>query len=386
ISVVDPVKQDQGGLNPYITYKINTTTDRPDFQYGQFSVIRRFKDFVWLSERLGEEFPGVINPPLPDKETLKRFDPEHIERRRVELEHYLGRVAAHGELSGAPVFMAFLQADDAAMADKKEEAKVARKEDKGGPGAELKRHWGWAVTMVKSQMGLDQAAEGKSEADLKFDAIGAYVNELDTQVQVVARHASALVKKQEGLGTTAYDLGFALTQLGNAERDTPPLGQVLQSAGEKADAASIWLKGKAQKEAEVFEAPINEYVKIIAAVKAALGKRHEKKIAYLMAAGEVENRAVAHAKLEGIAGKEEKLAAAEEALAAARAELDAAKDDFEQVTARVLREFDRFRREKAADMQKMLKAFVTTQIEYNRHVEECWQGLLPAIENMEEVR
>lgn len=28
ISVVDPVKQDQGGLNPYITYKINTATDR----------------------------------------------------------------------------------------------------------------------------------------------------------------------------------------------------------------------------------------------------------------------------------------------------------------------------------------------------------------------
>ena len=28
ISVIDPVKQDQGALNPYITYKINTQTDR----------------------------------------------------------------------------------------------------------------------------------------------------------------------------------------------------------------------------------------------------------------------------------------------------------------------------------------------------------------------
>jgi sorting nexin-1/2 len=82
---------------------------RADFQYGQFSVIRRFKDFVWLSERLGEEFPGVINPPLPDKETLKRFDAEHIEKRRAELERYLARVAAHSELSGSAFFMTFLQ-------------------------------------------------------------------------------------------------------------------------------------------------------------------------------------------------------------------------------------------------------------------------------------
>eukprot|EP00953_Heterococcus_sp_UTEX-ZZ885_P001332 1232-Heterococcus_DN1.PRE.3 len=140
ISVVDPVKQDQGGLAPYITYKVNTNTDRADFQYGQFSVIRRFKDFVWLSERLGEEFPGVINPPLPDKETLKRFDAEHIEKRRAELERYLARVAAHSELSGSAFFMTFLQADDAAMADKKEEVKVLKGGGAAAAGAGLLRY------------------------------------------------------------------------------------------------------------------------------------------------------------------------------------------------------------------------------------------------------
>jgi PX domain len=51
----------------------------------------------------------VINPPLPDKETLKRFDAEHIEKRRAELERYLARVAAHSELSGSAFFMTFLQ-------------------------------------------------------------------------------------------------------------------------------------------------------------------------------------------------------------------------------------------------------------------------------------
>jgi sorting nexin-1/2 len=118
--------QDQGAINAYITYKVNTSTDRPDFQYGQFSVIRRYNDFVWLSERLAEEFPGAINPPLPEKHVIgiNRFEPEFIERRRKELERYLARVAAHEELSTSQYFMTFLQADDAALAEKKEDDKV----------------------------------------------------------------------------------------------------------------------------------------------------------------------------------------------------------------------------------------------------------------------
>ena len=40
---------------------------------------------------------------------------------------------------------------------------------------------------------------------------------------------------------------------------------------------------QAQQDAELFDGPVNEYVKIIAAVKQALAKRQEKKIAYLTA-------------------------------------------------------------------------------------------------------
>jgi hypothetical protein len=69
-----------------------------------------------------------------------------------------------------------------------------------------------AVTLVKTQIGKDEGA-AKSEVDQRFDAIAAYVAELDTQVQVVARHATSLVRKQEALGTTTYDLGFGFTQV-----------------------------------------------------------------------------------------------------------------------------------------------------------------------------
>ena len=56
--------------------------------------------------------PGIINPPLPDKETLKRFEAEVIEKRRSQLERYLARVAAHPELSSSNNFVTFLQVYD----------------------------------------------------------------------------------------------------------------------------------------------------------------------------------------------------------------------------------------------------------------------------------
>lgn len=51
----------------------------PQFAEEEFSVRRRFNDFVWLHAALVEAHPGVIAPPLPEKILLGRFDPQFIE-------------------------------------------------------------------------------------------------------------------------------------------------------------------------------------------------------------------------------------------------------------------------------------------------------------------
>ena len=53
ITVTDPKKESEG-MNSYVSYKVNTATNREEFSYGQFGVIRRYSDFAWLrSDRLG---------------------------------------------------------------------------------------------------------------------------------------------------------------------------------------------------------------------------------------------------------------------------------------------------------------------------------------------
>ena len=62
---------------------MHTSTDRQDFDYGQLVVIRRFKDFVWLSHRLEEEFPGIVMPALPVKIVVGKFDQVFVEVRKT---------------------------------------------------------------------------------------------------------------------------------------------------------------------------------------------------------------------------------------------------------------------------------------------------------------
>jgi hypothetical protein len=44
-------------LNAGVWLQVNTQTDRAEFHYGQFSVVRRYSDFVWLHTKLAHNFP-----------------------------------------------------------------------------------------------------------------------------------------------------------------------------------------------------------------------------------------------------------------------------------------------------------------------------------------
>ena len=76
ISVSEPVKQGEG-LSGYISYKINTETSWPCFNQREFSVIRRYNDFLWLHQHLCQDFPGLVVPPLPEKQNLGESGESH---------------------------------------------------------------------------------------------------------------------------------------------------------------------------------------------------------------------------------------------------------------------------------------------------------------------
>ncbi|KAH8870865.1 Sorting nexin-2 [Schistosoma japonicum] len=88
-----------------------------------FSVFRRFSDFLGLHERLVSKYlsEGVIVPPVPSKDMLATTkvkiskdvsaENEFVERRRIALERFLSRVLAHPVLRVDEDVCEFLQHD-----------------------------------------------------------------------------------------------------------------------------------------------------------------------------------------------------------------------------------------------------------------------------------
>lgn len=90
------------------------------------SVIRRYSDFLWLSEDLTRLHPGIIIPCLPEKQSVGRFIPEFVEARRRSLEKFLQRISEHHTLGFSTSFIKFLQAGDAQFLEAKEITKASK--------------------------------------------------------------------------------------------------------------------------------------------------------------------------------------------------------------------------------------------------------------------
>ena len=67
------------------------------------------------------------------------------------------------------------------------------------------------------------------------------------------------------------------------------------------------------------------------------------------------------------------------ALRRAQEACQAAQEDFAAVSQRVLREVDRFKREKAEDMRKTVLDYIHLQVEYNKQMEQVWAALIPEL-------
>lgn len=120
ITVSDPQKEQElsnslvPGGTAYVTYLITTRTNLPEFDGTEFSVRRRFRDVVTLSDRLAESYRGFFIPIRPDKSVVESQvmqKQEFVEQRRAALEKYLRRLAAHPVIRRSEELRMFLEAN-----------------------------------------------------------------------------------------------------------------------------------------------------------------------------------------------------------------------------------------------------------------------------------
>jgi sorting nexin-1/2 len=85
------------------------------YQKSSFSVLRRYSDFLWLYETLQFNNPGVVVPPVPEKNILGRFDDTFVRQRRLGLEKCIQKIASHPVLNKDEDLKFFLESDTFAL-------------------------------------------------------------------------------------------------------------------------------------------------------------------------------------------------------------------------------------------------------------------------------
>lgn len=116
-TVTNPIKENDGTKDAYVSYLVTTNTTFPSFQKPTTSVRRRFTDFVFLYKTLSKEYPACAVPPLPDKHKMEyvrgdRFGPDFTSRRANSLHRFLARLTLHPVLRRSALLIIFLESTD----------------------------------------------------------------------------------------------------------------------------------------------------------------------------------------------------------------------------------------------------------------------------------
>ena len=200
-------------------------------------------------------------------------------------------------------------------------------------------------------------------------------------MQNVAKHTTGLAKRNRDLANGLFEFGLAFTLLGQTEHE--PLAGALTKLGHTADQLSLLATESVGREQATFEEPIYDAIRMLGSVKSALGQRQKHKHALALARADLDQKKQAVAKLAGQPGKEDRVAFAEHAVDKAKQDVEKARDDFEAVSARVVREVERFKGEKARDLKAVVVDFCALQMEHHKRLQEQWTQLLPDLESVD---
>jgi sorting nexin-1/2 len=259
--VINPEKIE--GVNSFVVYQVKTKTNAPQYAFREFSVSRRYRDFRWLVNQLTARYPGLIIPPVPEKQTLGRFSPEFIEYRRIALEKCLQRIGKHPVLQMSHDFKTFIET----------------REDFAVISEDLKRetHRGFFDKLgdaVSSAFTFSKV----SEVDDWFEQKRTYLDILETQLHGLHKSLEQVTKHRKELcmlSNELADCAILLKRNHSSEEKTDFLGELLEEfvAVEKEIATLHSLQ--ATSESASITSTIDEYERLVGAIKKALSNRQK---------------------------------------------------------------------------------------------------------------
>jgi sorting nexin-1/2 len=209
------------GINSYVTYKVHTKHDNSD---KPVISVRRYSDFLWLHDRLAEEYIEVIIPPVPEKVLVNTTSSETVDYRRRELEKFLKRVLRHEALNMSQYLRYFLTASESDMANYRSTIKQHTRPNL------IKEEQSFFSSSLSWMQSAAQSVMSKTGQDYSL------VKEVDPEFQETKQYFSALHSHFDNLHAKAAD-------------DLTKTRQLAESLGEFSHSADLMATCEANQDA-----------------------------------------------------------------------------------------------------------------------------------------
>ncbi|KAG0138732.1 putative vacuolar protein sorting-associated protein (vps5) [Tuber indicum] len=369
IHVGDPHKV--GDLtSAHTVYQVRTKTTSKAYRNSEFTVSRRYRDFLWLYQALINNNPGVVVPPPPEKQAVGRFDDNFVESRRAALERMLNKTAAHPMLQHDADLKLFLESE-ALSGD------IKHKEKQVQPVGENKGMFG--------SLGGAFGGGGKFiENDEWFLDRKHYLDTLESQLKALLKSVDTVIKQRKDLADAANDFSSSLQALSTVE-----LNKSLSNPLESLSYLQIRIKElherQAQQDVLTLGITVEEYIRIIGSIKLAFNQRQKAFHTYHAADGELAKRRVTYEKLQR-QGKtqQDRLTQMSAEVSDSEKKLHAARVAFDNMGRTLRAELDRFEREKVEDFKSAVETFLESSVEAQKELIELWETYLMQLDREEE--
>ncbi|CAM9418477.1 unnamed protein product [Lampetra fluviatilis] len=370
ITITNPEKVGDG-MNAYMAYNVTTTTSLPMFKRKEFTVKRRFSDFLGLYEKLTEKFShsGFIVPPAPEKSVLGmtkvkvgKDDPssvEFVERRRAALERYLQRTSKHPTLMQDPDFRDFLERDELPRA--------VNTQALSGAGI-LRMVTKAADAVNKMTIKMNESDSWFEEKQLEFENLETQLRKLHGNFEGLVNH-----RKEMSLNTAAFAKSAAM--LGNSE-DNTALSRALSQLAEVEEKIDALHQEQANADLYVFAELLADYIRLLTSIRGVFDQRAKSWQRWQDAQANLHKKRENEAKLQW-ANKPDKLQQAKDEIREWDAKVQQGESEFEIVSKTIRKEVMRFEKERVRDFKNGIVRYIESLINTQQQLIKYWEAFLP---------
>jgi sorting nexin-4 len=382
-------------------------TDFKSFQKSNFSVRRRFTDFVFLRQTLHREYPACAVPPLPEKHTTAyirgdRFSTEFTQRRAWSLHRFIKRLTLHPVLRRATILILFLETSDwnAQMRLRPNRSSTGdRSETATSPNTS-----GFFDNMADTML---NAFSKVHKPDKRFIEVTERSNKLDEDLSHVEKIIARVARREGDLEQDYMDLATNMRKLVPLE---PGVEAPLQMFASCVEETSRGLKGLKDHTDQNYLGSLRDMEAYILSVKSLLKTREQKQLdfegltEYLQKASLerdtlASNNPYAHSmasnlnpatfiknKMEDMRGidhetaKADRLRKLELKIQELNREVESAKQTSEMFDEQVVREVGDFERIKGLEFRDSLGALAGKNVEFYKGTIATWERFLEDME------